>query len=372
MASTPGAARSRRGVEVDELPADLGQTCPQAGGRRHLHHRSAAGRPVAVTPAASPSERNTDVAACYSQETDRGGKLALGVPGHGGRQRVHRSRSIVLACGALLIAATAGVVQLSSARLCPQAPATLSHDSQCGAPQASGGSRASVARAVAGNVQGSWNAPVRGLVGRAGDALFPVSGGSNVPGLDILDVQLRLNPSANTLTVTQHIVDLLHPELTAAETGGRDYQEYVTRWRIGTTVYFAAMENSTQGRPAFFAGKPESAGSCSVPTCDLRSLAFPEPGLQRDPAGLDVRVEHGLFMCPGSPSANQPCALSIVVKLGDIGGPGVTSLLSDVGSYSFTSSHPAGYVAAGNILTQQTSLPLRIDAVCCFNYQASA
>src|SRR5207302_2489629 len=56
------------------------------------------------------------------------------------------------------------------------------------------------------NVSGPSNAPTSGITDNFGDALFPVIGGTNVPGMDILSNSINL--SGNTLTVTTKIVDL--------------------------------------------------------------------------------------------------------------------------------------------------------------------
>jgi hypothetical protein len=57
------------------------------------------------------------------------------------------------------------------------------------------------------------------------------------------------------------------------------------------------------------------------------------------------------------------------VKLADIGAPSAASLLEEVASYSFASTHPAGFIT--NAQAQEDNVPLEIDGVCCFNFKAS-
>jgi DNA-binding transcriptional MerR regulator len=68
------------------------------------------------------------------------------------------------------------------------------------------------------NVSGPSNAPTTGITDNFGDALYPVIGGTNVPGRDILSNSISL--SGNTLNVTTRIVDLSHPATTAASIPG--------------------------------------------------------------------------------------------------------------------------------------------------------
>src|SRR5256714_10683798 len=91
-------------------------------------------------------------------------------------------------------------------------------------------------------VSGSSSGPVSSLSDTAGDALYPVIGGVNVPGMDILSSQLSL--SSRTLTVTAKVADLTNPALTIARVPGAAYVQYVTRWQMGSTIYYAAMENT--------------------------------------------------------------------------------------------------------------------------------
>src|SRR5437879_2934936 len=96
------------------------------------------------------------------------------------------------------------------------------------------------------NVSGPSNAPTIGITGNFGDALFPVIGGTNVPGTDILSNSISL--SGNTLTVTTRIVDLSNPAATAARIAGTAFLQYVTRWQMGNTIYYGAMENTSLNR----------------------------------------------------------------------------------------------------------------------------
>src|SRR5438874_8023398 len=65
-------------------------------------------------------------------------------------------------------------------------------------------------------VSGPSNAPVSALSDAAGDALYPVIGGTNVPGLDIASSTIGLSRDGGTLTATMRVVDLRNPAASAA------------------------------------------------------------------------------------------------------------------------------------------------------------
>src|SRR5437667_11172924 len=124
------------------------------------------------------------------------------------------------------------------------------------------------------NVSGPSNAPTTGITGNSGDALFPVIGGTNVPGMDILSSSISL--SGNTLTVTTRIVDLSNPAATAAKITGTAFLQYVTRWQMGNTIYYGAMENTALNNPMFYAGTAQSVDLCSVSACFPHVITYPE------------------------------------------------------------------------------------------------
>jgi hypothetical protein len=255
----------------------------------------------------------------------------------------------------------------------PIAPGGVQILDHCGAPLVS------VARQSQGpglysdvSISGPSNAPRSGQPDNRGDALYPVIGGANVPGMDILSNQLRLDTAQNTLTVTEQIVDLSNPSATATQTGGGLFQQYVTRWQMGNTIFFAQMETTPTTPPngqMYFAGKAESIDLCSVSACFPHVVTYPEPSLQQNLQPPDVHAETGNVSCPPSPSASNPCTLTITVKLADIGAPTVSSLLEEVASYSFASTHPSGFIT--NAQAQEDNVPLEVDGVCCFNFKAS-
>src|SRR5947207_7912829 len=72
-------------------------------------------------------------------------------------------------------------------------------------------------------VSGPSNAPVAGLNDPAGDGLFPVIGGTNVRGMDILSNQLHLSSDGATLQVMTRVVDLRNPAGTAATITGSTF-----------------------------------------------------------------------------------------------------------------------------------------------------
>src|SRR5206468_9717805 len=132
----------------------------------------------------------------------------------------------------------------------------------------SGAGVVTVARQSAGlglygkSVSGPSRVPVNAIKDAAGDALYPVIGGKNVPGMDILSSQLNLSNDAKTLPITTKVVDLAHPSATSG-TLTAPLLHYVTRWQMGDTLYYASMENTTAGATSFYAGKTQSVDLCS-------------------------------------------------------------------------------------------------------------
>jgi hypothetical protein len=206
------------------------------------------------------------------------------------------------------------------------------------------------------NVSGPSNAPTTGMTDNFGDALYPVIGGTNVPGMDILGNSISL--SGNTLTVTTRIVDLSQPATTAASIPGTAFLQYVTRWQMGNTIYFAAMENIALNNPMFYAGAAQSVDLCSVSACFPHVITYPEPGFTGGSA------ESGSINCPSVPSSNNPCTLTVNVNIADVGSPTSSSLLEEVGSYSFAASHPSG--STTNAQAEADNVPLEIDGLCCY------
>src|SRR5207237_241864 len=103
-------------------------------------------------------------------------------------------------------------------------------------------------------VSGTSNGPVTGLTDPSGDALYPVIGGVNVSGMDVVGNSMSLSKDGKTLTVTTKVAD--NPA-TAVGTGGGTQSHYVTRWQMGNTLYFAAMQTSG-ATPTFYAGQTQS------------------------------------------------------------------------------------------------------------------
>ena len=210
-------------------------------------------------------------------------------------------------------------------------------------------------------VTGPPNAPVTGISDPAGDALYPVHAGANVAGLDLLGSSLALSNDGRTVTVTTKVVDLAHPALTSAAVAGAAFLQYVTRWQMGDTIYYAAMTNTGANQPTFYAGKAQSVDLCSVSACFPHVLTYPEPD-------LGGTAEHGSLSCPATPSPTNLCSVTIQINVTDIGGPTSTSLLEEVGSYAFGAAHPQG--ATTNAQALADDVPLEIDGACCFNYEA--
>jgi hypothetical protein len=183
--------------------------------------------------------------------------------------------------------------------------------------------------------------------------------------MDLLSSQMQL--SGGTLKVTARIADLSTMATTAAKAGipGAAYLQYVTRWQMGDTLYYAALEIDAANQQTFFAGKTQSIDLCSVSACFPHVLVYPEPA---SPI-LGGTAETGSVQCPSSPSASNPCTMTINVNLGDVGNPTAASLLEQVGSYAFASAHRQGDIT--NAQAQADDVPLEIDGSCCYNFKAS-
>jgi hypothetical protein len=210
-------------------------------------------------------------------------------------------------------------------------------------------------------VTGVASSPVSGIGDPSGDALYPVIGGVDVPGMDIVASSLAFAPGGHTLNVTAKVVDLRNPAATAATIPGTSLLQYVTRWQMGNTIYYAAMSTDSSNQPAFYAGKAQSVDLCSVSACDPHVITYPEQAFGGSP-------ESGSVSCPTSPSATNPCTLTIHVKVADVGGPTSASLLEEVGTYAFAAAHPQG--ATTSAQAQADDVPLEIDGACCFNFRA--
>jgi hypothetical protein len=211
-------------------------------------------------------------------------------------------------------------------------------------------------------VSGPSNAPVGGINDPPGDALFPVIGGKNVSGMDILGSSLNLSSDGKTLNVTTRVVDLAHPAATALAITGATFLQYITRWQMGNTIFYAGMANTAENEPSFYAGKAQSVDLCSVSACFPHVITYPEPGLGGSQEG-------GNIQCPAIPSVSSPCTVTVQVNVKDVGGPTATSLLEEVGSYAFAASHPQGVTT--NPQAEADNVPLEIDGACCYNFQAA-
>ena len=209
-------------------------------------------------------------------------------------------------------------------------------------------------------------APIAGLNDPSGDALFPVLGGANQPAMDLLSNHLSL--SGSTLTVTFKVSDLTPATLSTdmSNMTGSAFLQYVTRWQMGNTIYYAMMETDgalrTAGQDQFYAGKAQSIDLCSVSACDPHVLFYPE-------AGPGANNETGSINCPTTPSATNPCTVTITVNAADVGTPTGNSLLEEVGTYSFESTHLQASIDVPQ--AQADNVPREIDGICCFNFSAN-
>ena len=117
-----------------------------------------------------------------------------------------------------------------------------------------------------------------GLTDAPGDGLYPVIGGLNQPGFDVQSSHLSLSAGGTTLNVTMQVTDLAHPAAAIAGVPGATNVQYLTRWQMGNTVYYAAMENNAANQPIFYAGAMQTIDLCSVSACFPHVMTYPEPG----------------------------------------------------------------------------------------------
>src|SRR2546429_8332291 len=103
-------------------------------------------------------------------------------------------------------------------------------------------------------------------------------GGSNQAGMDLRSSQLSSPPNAQTLNVTMQVTALAPPATTIGSIAGATNVQYVTRWQMGNTVYYAAMENNAANQPIFYAGAMKTIDLCSVSACFPHVMTYPEPG----------------------------------------------------------------------------------------------
>jgi hypothetical protein len=207
-------------------------------------------------------------------------------------------------------------------------------------------------------VSGPSNQPTTSISDVAGDALYPVIGGTSVPGMDILGGSTSLSSDGRTLNITAKVADLSNPVATSAKIAGAAYLEYVTRWQMGNTIYYAGMSTTATNQPSFYAGKAQSVDLCSVSACFPHVITYPE-------SNVGGTVERGAISCPTAPSASNPCTLTIQVNVADIGSPTASSLLEEIGSYAFATAHPQG--TSTNAQALADDVPLQIDGACCYN-----
>jgi hypothetical protein len=210
------------------------------------------------------------------------------------------------------------------------------------------------------------SAPVSGMTDPGGDALYPVIGGTNVAALDLTGNKLSLSASG-TLTVTMKVADLSARGVAAAAAAvtGAQFLQYVTRWQMGNTIYYAMMETTpaqaAAGQYQFYAGQAQSIDLCSVSACDPHAIYYPEA-----PA-TGGNTETGNVTCPATPTLRTPCTATINVAPADVGSPTASSLLEETGSYAFAAARPQAGVTSA--LAEADELPLQVDGSCCFNFR---
>jgi hypothetical protein len=181
--------------------------------------------------------------------------------------------------------------------------------------------------------------------------------------MDILHSSLDyVSSGGSKLRVTMKVANLKTAASAAGKIPGTQRLEYVTRWQMGNTLYYAGMSTMASGSRSFYAGKTGSVDLCSVSACFPHVLTYSE-------SGAGGKSEHGTVSCPKSPSAKHPCTITIFVSAADIGKPKGGTLLQEVGAYSFATSHAQG--STTNAQAQADNVPLEIDGVCCYDFDGT-
>ena len=213
-------------------------------------------------------------------------------------------------------------------------------------------------------------APTDHLQGGAGDALFPVIGGTNVPDMDMRSSSMSI--AGSVLTVKMQVGDLTDPT-TPSKLNGASVLEYVTRWQMATpadtqhpwTMFYAEMTGNSTAQ-TFAAGPAQSSDLCSVSACFPHVILYPESAAAAPGSPVNGAGETGSVSCPGG---GVPCTITINVNTADIGNPTASSVLQEVGAYSLASSHLQATQTMAQ--SQADNVPIEVDGVCCYNFQGA-
>jgi hypothetical protein len=208
------------------------------------------------------------------------------------------------------------------------------------------------------DVTGPSSSPISGLADVTGDALYPVIAGSNLPAMDLTNVSLSL--SGTTLTATLKVANLNLLSAVPTTIQGNALQQFLVRWQMGNTIYYAeaTLAGTTTGAQ-FSAGKANSIDLCSVSACRPLVLVYGETA--NPVAGQTVET--------GSVDTSTG-TITITVNTADVGSPTSSSLLEEAGGYAYASTHPQ--TGTTNLEAQVDDVPLEIDGICCYNFQAGS
>ena len=173
----------------------------------------------------------------------------------------------------------------------------------------------------------------------AGDALFPVQGGSNVPQLDLTESWSEWN--GTNLKVHMSIADL--SSTASPDTSNQNHVWYLTTWQFNHGIYFAKAESDSGGALTFTAGVPAS---------------YDRPGLNGQTVATLVDYRGGTTVM-GQRSGNE---IVITVPPSVVGSPSTGALLEAVTAYTVLDNGNPPFVTAatGNI-------PTVVDATAAYN-----
>jgi len=204
----------------------------------------------------------------------------------------------------------------------------------------------------------------RSLGDQARDARFdPLYGGVAVPQMDIRDTGAHLR--GGSMIFRLQIRTLAHPQVALDKTRAGAV-DYVMRW-VGpkeksptgaqNPIYYAAVEITPSGTPAFFAGKARSVELCSVSGCFPHILEYPRP-----PQDGTLVKGHRSIITAKNGSKHYRWIIRVPLKL--IGSPARGSRLQSFGAYTFARNKSAS-VAITNSEGEAGVTPILVDGACC-------
>jgi hypothetical protein len=187
---------------------------------------------------------------------------------------------------------------------------------------------------------------------RAGDALFPALGGTNVPSLDVTSVAMSVSNGVLHAKVTTAGGTLAD----AARAAGGSVGQLVVRWQVGNTLSYAAVEQDAAGGPLnWYAGQVQSVDLCSVSACKPNYLVYPAP-----PAG-------GTSVT-GTVTGTGPVTYDIAVPVTALAGMAAGATLEEIMAFGAVAPTSAR-VPLTNAQAFADEVPLQLEGTRTFNFR---